>query len=697
MADPTYINYYTDSYAIAYSETAVTYDLICPQFDPNDATITANMCVQRVGNLSQNQAVFLAYVDRRSPGSILVAHDLEYLAAPPGRGARSYENHLNGVLGYDPSTTVPVTFPDADDLFDIKTVCVHDDLADARTALAAQRTAHPNTCRIPPLDPAVAGQGNIQVRRALVLPTEWKAGLSRGQFAYTYNGFYDTFIQPALADPVQTALIGPIIDWYKAAITSVDDNGTAVCAQSLTVVAPGPISDMNRQAWHASRVKRHMATIRKDAPALVAGLNNAVTGINDVGTNVATLQATIEAHETARADARAADRTFTQRYGTAAAAYMHKLCGVGGDDDLPPLLKQLAASKDKSNDTAIINLAMFTAGNADPFINPVNTPRATPHLVSLLRTFNLIGIGVEIGDGLTPFATICQGHPQSKSILELADQQQSMEAGNNSMSLADSAAFKVKDPRFPRSLIQVVDKLRAYKIQCQVILGANNRFVVALDQGITTILPQIYQLESTYQHNPKQAIMYGLRVIMWVQQSTFLYLRKVRDQEPVAPPARLPDVPLPDYEELADKLSMGMHNLALPTIPEAWMELIKSQLPEYFTQEPERIRGGGPGDSAGKQGSGGGKVVVINSKQDQSLKKRWVDSGHETIKELLSKGNNPDIPKYGQTPVCLSWCLKGKCTSDCPRANAHKHYGDALVKQIHEVLTVCQVVGAPRQ
>ena len=513
----------------------------------------------------------------------------------------------------------------------------------------------------------------------------------------TFENFYTTFIQPNLGDATWVNRFTPVINWFKVAVTSIDQGGTDVSAIALTPFSPNPHSVMTRNAWHNRRVSLHLNSIRNDHPAIVAGLNAAVTGLTTVGNNVQILQTSLQDQETARAAARAADRTFTQRYGTAAAAYMHELCVVGVDDDLPPLLRQLAASKDKSNDTAIINLAMFTAGNEDPYINSINTPRATPHLVSLLHAFNLIGIGVEIGDGLTPFATVCQGHPQSKSILELADQQQSMEAGNNSMSLADSAAFKVKDPRFPRTLIQVVDKLRAFKVQCQVILGDNHRFVRALDGGITTIAPQIYQLEATYQHSPKQAIMFGLRVIMWVQQSTFLYLRKVRDQEPPAPGARAPAIPLPDYEDLADKLSMGMHTLALPTIPEAWMELIKSQLPEYFNPEPARIRGGGPSDGGTPSGDTG-RTVVINNQVDGSLKKRWVDSGNNTIKDMLAKGDNPTVPNYNnKTPICLSWCLKGRCTQGCARAAAHKHYGPALVKSVHELMTVCQVANPPQQ
>jgi len=151
------------------------------------------------------------------------------------------------------------------------------------------------------------------------------------------------------------------------------------------------------------------------------------------------------------------------------------------------------------------------------------------------------------------------------------------------------------------------------------------------------------------------------------------------------------------YKEVMD-LNMMADNDEKKDAAKAFFEKLNAmELPEYFNPEPARIRGGGPGDGGTPSGDAG-RTVVINNQADGSLKKRWVDSGNNTIKDMLTKGDNPEVPKYNnKTPICLSWCLKGRCTQGCARAAAHKHYGPALVKSVHDLMTVCQVANPPQQ
>ena len=122
----------------------------------------------------------------------------------------------------------------------------------------------------------------------------------------------------------------------------------------------------------------------------------------------------------------------------------------------------------------------------------------------MLRSFSLINVGVELGQGLTPFSVICQGHPQSKEVLDLAQSQQAVESGTNSITAAGAATFRVKDARFPRTLIQVSDKLRAFKIVAAVILGETNPYVTHLAAGLDILIPYLLQGESPF--TPKVAL-----------------------------------------------------------------------------------------------------------------------------------------------------------------------------------------------
>jgi hypothetical protein len=411
-----------------------------------------------------------------------------------------------------------------------------------------------------------------------------------------------------------------------------------------------------------------------------------VTGINNVSANINQLRTTMEDIETDKETRRTTPKTFTDKHGAQAAAFLHSLTGAAGDDQLPPLLQRLAANKDKSQDFATIDLALYNIGAGDPHINQVNMPRATPHMIALLRNFNFIGLGLELGQGLTPFAIQCQGHPQSKAVLDLAQQQQSVEAGNNTVTLSEATTFRLKDVRFPRTLIQVVDRLRAYKVVCQAIFGDTNTYVTSLNTGLNTLSPMIQQWESI--HAPKDALTFALRVMLWIQQASYLYWNRLREN-PATPPT------LPDYEGLAHAICMGTHDMTLPRIPNTWMTEVRAQLPDIFpsnTNPPAaRIRGGGGGTNTQNRNERARKVT--NTQVDRTIKQRWTAAGEPTIRTILegyTGTGDPPIPEYSSgLPVCLNWACKGHCNDSCERKEAHKSYGPALTAKIKNLLDQC--------
>ena len=69
---------------------------------------------------------------------------------------------------------------------------------------------------------------------------------------------------------------------------------------------------------------------------------------------------------------------------------------------------------------------------------------------------------------------------------------------------------------------------------------------------------------------------------------------------------------------------------------------------------------------------------------------RFRDSNHSTISGLM-EGHDVTIPKHAGKPVCLTWALKGECSSTCRRASAHVHYSRDTNRAIHQLLTDCGV------
>ena len=198
-----------------------------------------------------------------------------------------------------------------------------------------------------------------------------------------------------------------------------------------------------------------------------------------------------------------------------------------------------------------------------------------------------------------------------------------------------------------------------------------------------------------------EGIMIALRIIYYIQQSVFLHLRKLHDRDPTA--AGAAPAP-PDFTTLADQLTMNMHTVALPVIPETWMEAIKSQLPEYFGEAPSAplIRGGGPGTGDDEQGGGRPRgqrsTPVVNMRPNAALIQRWKDSGLNRIQDMLSHyqgEGDPPIPMYNdRIQACCNWFVKGKCKSDCLRGESHKPGNSALFAKFHGLMDQCQVAGS---
>ena len=80
----------------------------------------------------------------------------------------------------------------------------------------------------------------------------------------------------------------------------------------------------------------------------------------------------------------------------------------------------------------------------------------------------------------------------------------------------------------------------------------------------------------------------------------------------------------------------------------------------------------------------------MNAHPDDRLLARFRGSGHSTINSLMA-GHDVEIPKNGSKDLCLTWALKGACSSGCKRKDQHVRYSRAVNQKLHDFLDACGV------
>ena len=81
---------------------------------------------------------------------------------------------------------------------------------------------------------------------------------------------------------------------------------------------------------------------------------------------------------------------------------------------------------------------------------------------------------------------------------------------------------------------------------------------------------------------------------------------------------------------------------------------------------------------------------TVNAHPDSRLVQRFSASSHNNITSMM-QGHDIDVPKHRGKDVCLTWALKGACTSTCKRKEAHVRYPLTVNKALHELLDKCGV------
>ena len=177
-----------------------------------------------------------------------------------------------------------------------------------------------------------------------------------------------------------------------------------------------------------------------------------------------------------------------------------------------------------------------------------------------------------------------------------------------------------------------------------VFHGVNHRISVALRDYIREIAPYMHTMANSTADNPGFTADLIGRVFFDIQQDYFGWLALARNN---------PTTEVPSFQQQI-KLIKSHRASALPSMPTLWYSMFK----EIQPADEKKPTSAGPARS--------GSQSTVNSHADTGLINRFKDSGHTAI-SAMTKDKDFTVPKVSGTDVCLSWALKGQCTTTCKR------------------------------
>ena len=123
----------------------------------------------------------------------------------------------------------------------------------------------------------------------------------------------------------------------------------------------------------------------------------------------------------------------------------------------------------------------------------MNAPIVTPKLVNnVFCLYQPAPTGLEFGQGLSPFAIVCQGHSGVKEV-EMMVRDASLVESGTSTSLADTRSLISTDVRFPKDAVMAADKLTGWSIFLDLFHGSTHPIAEAVQRAVSEITPGLHR------------------------------------------------------------------------------------------------------------------------------------------------------------------------------------------------------------
>ena len=367
-----------------------------------------------------------------------------------------------------------------------------------------------------------------------------------------------------------------------------------------------------------------------------------------------------------------ANKTFTDRQGAPLAQRVQRLTGAVDDTTLPEVHRLLATSA-KHLDYGIITNALKTQAAASPLPCDANSAPvpSTSLVINVFRNHILDSDGLTLGKGLSPFAVVCKHHDEARVHLKQVQQATMSESGGH-LSLGDADALISSNQNLLLDPQEAVDKLIGFSVLIDVYFGPNQAISVNLREFVSTTVAPINRMQYSVGRDAITLQDFSCRILFEVQQEVFYWIKQMIS----APTAvAVAGIAPPTFDRI--QRAILTHRLdSLSSLPVSWGP--------HLLQRKEAPVGPSPKKAAPSN------TVKVYSRADSELLKRFQKSGHSKISDI-TKGHEDQIPKHGDSDVCLNWALKGKCSSKCARSKAHRDYPKAIVTKLHKFLDLCGV------
>jgi hypothetical protein len=509
---------------------------------------------------------------------------------------------------------------------------------------------------------------DVTCRPLLVFPCElaaialakWPSGTCslQGFFAEFLEGKWDS------ADDAVRAEVAVIADWFRAA--STQDGAGVVAASVETIAAAGPRDAQALRQWTSAKTASDLAVLGHGGP----GLTNAAftAGIADV-THV------VNAVNTSRMefDRQQATKTFADKHGASLEQLLLNYTDQITAADLPEV-HTLLVNAPKGREHAIL-LSLFSERSASTTlpITEANMPVVSTKLLdTVFRQYAPGGTGLSFGEGLTPFAIVCEGHKDVAQVKALT-KKAAMVEGGSSVSLQDAESLVAYDVRMPTEAYVAIEKLYGWSVVVDVFHGVRHPVATTIRSAVATIGPCLHRVASQMADAPRVGMELVCRVLFELQQEYFYYLRALAHDRTKAPP---------DFHRIITAVETFRVD-SLSPLPAAWYAIYGP------VQESRTTTAASTGDSNSPRDRSG-TVSVSNPNSEARLLSRYRDSDFSTLTSMVAD-HKDKIPKVAGKEVCLSWAFKGVCNTQCKRKSMHNRYSRETVQKLHELMDACGV------
>ncbi|MCA1806871.1 MAG: hypothetical protein LC687_03275, partial [Actinobacteria bacterium] len=353
---------------------------------------------------------------------------------------------------------------------------------------AAGHQAAPPVFRTGPHAAGTANTNTIRVQSIHVLPASFTGMAVSAQRTgrFTFAAFFGTFLQGRYdsATAVEAALWAPTAAWFRVASTN-RANGLSVVTTDRS--DPGLAHADALREFVNLKVADMMALISVGGPGLT--VNAFDRGINTLGDRMReNTQAHIEFERNSRL------KTFADKHGTALEARIVRFTGRPDATTLPEV-HDLLVNCHKGREYSVLNAQFQERAEASTLpINSENCPIATPSLLDqVFRNYQPQGNGLTLGQGLSPFAIVCEGHAEVENLKVLIKKAELVE-GSATVSLSDAASLTTNDVCLPTVAYIAIEKLLGWSVVVDVFHGATQPIAVAIQNAVKNIGPKINRL-----------------------------------------------------------------------------------------------------------------------------------------------------------------------------------------------------------